>query len=184
MREFEEKSHDGKEETLKFGHESSGNIRMLGSWIGHRQDLKNRKKRAGGLWAKIKPRLWKSNMSKVQQAKVVEACVESGLLFDVAVRTWYVSEIKSLQSWVDKCYRYIWSNKKGPPLIEMQLKEVNMQDVRNQLQVKSVRWKVEKRALERIGHVLRMDDGNNTKVAVLVWYAELENEPKMPRQKT
>ena len=84
MRQFEEKSNDGKEEeTLNFG--TDQDTRVLGCWIGFKADMK---KRAGGLWAKIKPQLWKSRPRKVQQATVVEACVESGFLFDAAVRTW------------------------------------------------------------------------------------------------
>ena len=38
----------------------------------------------------------------------------------------------------------------------MQEDGYNMQDIRNELNVKSVRWKIEKRVLERIGHVFRM----------------------------
>ena len=43
--------------------------------------------------------------------------VESGI-FDCATRPWYSGEIKSLQFWIDKNYRHIWSNKKGPPLFQ------------------------------------------------------------------
>lgn len=42
-----------------------------------------------------------------------------------------------------------------------------MQDVRNRLGVRSIRWKTEKRVLERIDHVMRMEDGRITKEAVL-----------------
>ena len=51
----------------------------------------------------------------------------------------------------------------------MQEEGYNMQDVRNELGVKSVRWKIEKRVLERIGHVMRMEDDRTTKAVVLGW---------------
>ena len=55
----------------------------------------------------------------------------------------------------------------------------NMQDIQNILDVKSIRWrKVEKRTLERLGHVLRMDGQRPTKIAVLGWLTELEKLPK------
>ena len=54
-----------------------------------------------------------------------------------------------------------------------------MYDVRSELGVKSVRWKVEKRVLERIGHVLRMGDERLTKACVLGWMKELEGFQKL-----
>ena len=75
-------------------------------------------------------------------------------------------------------YRYVWSRGNKPPLIQMQEEGVNMYDVRRTLGVKSIRWKVEKRCLERIGHVLRMDDGRMVKAVVLGWMEGLEVFPK------
>ena len=61
-----------------------------------------------------------------------------------------------------------------------------MADVRKELGVRLVRWKIEKRILKRIGHVMRMGDERMTKVAVLGWLAELERWPKLKggRRKT
>ena len=53
-----------------------------------------------------------------------------------------------------------------------------MVDVRRELGVKSLRWKIEKRCLERIGHVLRMDDSRMVKAVVLGWMDKLEEWPK------
>ena len=186
MNWFEERSNDDKEKYLKFGDEESKGIRMLGCWVGRNHDTKNRKKRAGAAWAKVKTRLRKTLVSKRFQAKITEVCVESCLLFDSATRSWSVSEINQLQKFMDKCYRHIWSNKRGPPLKEMQKAGMNMQDVRNSLDVKSIRWKIEKRSLERLGHVMRMEDQRTTKAAILGWYEELENRPKTKghKQKT
>ena len=44
MRRFEEKYHDGKEEHLALGTAAGGETRMLGTWVGRRQDLNQRKK--------------------------------------------------------------------------------------------------------------------------------------------
>merc|ERR1711989_49033 len=114
-------------------------------------DVNNRIKRANGLWWKVEGWLKSSRLSKKWQGRVVEACVESSLLYDCHARVWYKRDMKKLQKWVDKCYRYVWSNRNGEPLRQMEARGVNMQDVRVCLGVKSVRWKIEKRVLERIG---------------------------------
>ena len=44
MRRFEEKCHDGKEEHPALGTAAGGKTRMLGTWVGRRQDLNQRKK--------------------------------------------------------------------------------------------------------------------------------------------
>ena len=53
-----------------------------------------------------------------------------------------------------------------------------MQDIRNILNVKLIRRKVEKRTQKRIGQVLRIDSQKPTKIAVLGWLTELEKWPK------
>ena len=103
------------------------------------------------------------------QARVVQACVESSLLYDCQARVWYKKDLKRLQSWVDRCYRYVWSKGRGQPLRQLQERGVNMFDVRRSLGVKSVGIKVEKRVLERIGHVMRMGNERLTKAVVLGW---------------
>lgn len=183
MGEFEEKNNEDKEEEHMFGKEECDGTRMLGCWMGPKEDGRNRIKRANGLWHKVKAQLKNSRVSKRMQARIVEACVESGLLFDCSVRTWWIADIKKLQSWIDRCYRYIWSNKHEPPLRQMEREGQNMQDIRNRLGVRSVRWKIEKRVLERIGHVMRMEDGRITKAAVLGWFGELEEWRKAPGRK-
>ena len=49
MRTWEEKSNEGKEEKLEFATEEGGEKRILGSWLEPKQDLQNRKVRAGAL---------------------------------------------------------------------------------------------------------------------------------------
>ena len=120
------------------------------------------------------------------QAKIVEACVESSMLFDCQARTWRVKEIKRMQGVVDRAYRYVWGNKNKPPLMQMREEGKNMEDVRKELGVRSLRWKIEKRVLERIGHVFRMEDGRLVKSMVLGWVEQLERWARVPggRRKT
>ena len=183
MNMFEEKNNDDKEEHLNFGREDSKKIRMLGCYMGVEWDTSQRVKRSGATWIKVKNRLKGSKLSKKMQAKIIEACVESTLLFDCQTRTWHLSEINKLQRTMDKKYRYLWSKKIKPPLIQMQEEGYNMQDIRNELGVKSVRWKIEKRVLERIGHVMRMEDDRTTKAVVLGWMEDLEGRDKVPGRK-
>ena len=156
MDKFEERNNEDKEEEIIFGTEESNKIRILGSYLGPGEDVKQRLKRAGATWVKVKSRLKGSRLSKKTQARIVEATVESTLLFDAQARTWQVNELKKIQSCVDKMYRHVWSRKTKPPLIQMEEEGKNMQDLRNELGLRSIRWKVEKRCLERIGHVMRM----------------------------
>ena len=86
--------------------------RMLGSYICRKEDVKQRIKRAG-----TARKLKGSRMSKRMQARVVQACVESTLLFDVQVKTWRIGDLKIMQRTMDKMYRYIWSRKNRPSLI-------------------------------------------------------------------
>ena len=183
MSMFEERNNDDKEEHLDFGTDESANIRMLGSWMGESNDTSQRLKRGGAAWMKVKHRLKGSKMSKRMQARIVEACVESTVLFDCQARTWQIGEIKKLQSMMDKRYRQIWSRGTGPPLMQMQQEGKNMFDVRKDLGVKSLRCKIEKRVLERIGHVMRMKDDRIVKVTVLGWMEDLEATEKLPGKK-
>ena len=69
------------------------------------------------------------------------------------------------------------------PLIEMQDRHINMDDVRTRLGVKSIRCRIEKRVLERIGHVLGKGNDRITKAVVLGWWEKLEGREKKVRKK-
>ena len=183
MNEWEERNNDAKEEVLEFGTNEGANVRVLGSWMNASTDVQNRIKRANGLWWRVKGWLKSSRLTKKWQGRVVEACVESSLLYDCQARVWYKCDMKRLQKWMDKCYRYVWSNRNGEPLRQMEARGVNMYDVRACLGVKSVRYKIEKRVLERIGHVVRMEDDRLTKAMVFGWYEGLEGKEKMRGRK-
>ena len=183
MSKWEERDNAEKEEVLEFGTEEGANVRVLGSWLGTKEDISNRKRRAGMLWGRVKEWLKGTKLSKRWQARIVAACVESSLLYDSQVRVWYKRDLKSLQQFMDKCYRYVWSERNGEPLRQMERMGVNMQDVRKRLGVKSVSWKIEKRVLERIGHVVRMGNERLTKVMVFGWYEKLEGTEKMKGRK-
>ena len=183
MDKFEERNNEDKEEEIVFGTEDSNKIRILGCYLGPTEDVRQRVKRAGATWVKIKARLKGSRLSKKIQARVVEATVESTLLFDASTRTWQVRELKKMQSTVDKMYRHVWSRKTKPPLRQMEEESKNMQDLRNELGLKTVRLKVEKRCLERIGHIMRMEDDRMVKAVVLGWMEDLEGVTKKKGKK-
>ena len=65
----------------------------------------------------------------------------------------------------------------------MEREHKNMEDIRNELRVQTVKWKIEKRVMERIGHVMRMDDTRTTKAATLGWLEGLEHIDKCPGKK-
>ena len=112
-----------------------------------------------------------------------EGCIESTLLFNAAVRPFHQREIKVMQTFVDKKYRYIWSEKKGESLRQMQEQGLNMTDIRKALEVSTIRNKIEKAHLMRMGHTLRMSDDRIVKQAVLGWNQGLENLHKSRRKR-
>lgn len=183
MKQFEELTNVDKEENLIFGSEQSEDIRMLGTWLGRKTDMKHRIQRAGKAWATIRKRFTKCRLSKITQAKVFEACIESTLLFNAAVRPFHQKEIKAMQTFVDKKYRYIWSEKNGEPLRQMQEQGINMADIRKTLKVSTIRNKIEKAHLMRMGHILRMSDDRIVKQAVLGWNQDLENLHKSRKKR-
>ena len=120
-----------------------------------------------------------SRLSKRWQGRIVQACVESSLLYDCQARVWYKRDVNKLQRWMDKCYRYVWSDRNGEPLRQMAERHENMTDVRQRLGIKSVEWKIERRVLERIGHVLRMVNDRLTKAVVLGRWEGLESRGRL-----
>ena len=107
---FEERSNDQKEDCLDFWMEESESIGVLGSWVGTKEDVNMRLRRAGGLWAKVEEQLKNTRLSKRSQARIVQARVESALLFDCEARVWWEKDVMRWQKWMDKCWRYVWNN--------------------------------------------------------------------------
>ena len=80
-----------------------------------------------------------------------EDCVESTMLFNCNTKPIYKSKVKQLQKAMDRRYRLIWVSGNKEPLREMEVKHVNMWDVRRQLGVESFCTKIE------IAHFRRID---------------------------
>ena len=80
-------------------------------------------------------------------------------------------------------YRYVWSSKNKSPLRQMEEQHKNMQDVCNELGIKSLRLKIEKRVLQRIGHIMRMDDSRLVKNVTLGWMEDFERYDKIQERK-
>ena len=157
-----------EDEVLYFGTNEDGSVRVLGSWVCVEADMNNWIRRANGLWRKVKKRLKSLRQTKKWQGRVI----------DCHARVWYKRDIGKLQSWIDKCYRYVWSNRKAKSKRQMEAREVNMHDARMCLCAKSVRWKVEYRVLERMGRIVRMQNNRITSVMVIGWYEGLEAKAK------
>ena len=116
MGRWEERNNEDKEDVLEFGREEGDEVRILGSWMGEKEDVRNRIKRAGMVWGNVKGWLKGSRLSKRWQERIVQACVESSLLYDCQARVWYKRDVNKLQRWMDICYRYVWSDRNGEPL--------------------------------------------------------------------
>ena len=166
--ECEEKCHDGKEENVSFESGEIANTRMLGTRIGLKEDVEARLKRGYHSWSKVKQWLWKSNLGKRTRAIFVQGVVDSTPLFDNNTRAWTKGAVRRLQSLVDKCYRHVWSGGKGQPLRRIDAS----QKTRTGHSLASIRTKPETRALERLGHILRMPQERLVKRVVLGQWME------------
>ena len=111
---------------MRFGEESAEKIRMLGLFIGRGVDVEERLKRMRKSSFILRKRLKNSKPSKRHHAKIVELCMESSGLFICSIRPRHAAEMRKLQRYVYKLYRYIWNNEKKQPLREIQEKGVNM----------------------------------------------------------
>ena len=77
MGRWEERNNEDKGEVLEFGTEEGDEVRILGSWMGEKEDVRNRIRRAGMLWGNVMGWLKGSRLSKRWQGRIVQACVES-----------------------------------------------------------------------------------------------------------
>ena len=93
---------------LDFCMGESESIRVLESWVGMKEDVNMRLRRAGGSWAKVKEQLNNTRLSKRWQARIAQAWVESALLFDCQARVWWKKNVMRLQKWMDKCWQYMY----------------------------------------------------------------------------
>ena len=184
MLKYEEVRHDGKKESIMFGSEAADRTRMLGTLIGRKEDINARIKRGYHAWSKAKKWLWKSTLSKRTKAVIVQAVVESTMLFDCSVRPWTTTDISKLHRVADIAYRKVWNNGKGLALYRMQKEGVNSFEIRRQLGITSIRQKMETRALERIGHVTRMPDTRTVKKITLGNWTEIGERPKNGKNNT
>ena len=179
---FEERTNDAKEERARLGSMEANNIRMLGVYLGRKEDIFQRLRRGALIFARIRKRFTKSRLSKRTQALVLDTCVENTMLFNRNTRPFYKSEVKQLQRAMDRRYRLIWGSGNKEPLKEIEKKHVNMWDVRRQHGVESIHTKIEIAHLRCIGHVLRLPDDRLVKKIVLGWNAELEGLTKAKRR--
>ena len=106
------------------------------------------------------------------------------MLFDSKRKNWSKSDMNKLQTVVDKAYQLIWNNGKGLALIRMEQEKTNMWEVRRQLQIKSIRTKIETRTLERIGHVIRMPNERIVKRVVMGQWTEGKGKPTSSKNNT
>ena len=106
--------------------------------------------------------------------------MEVTLSFNCQARTWTGKELNKLQKFMDACFRQVWSKNNKAPLRQMQDEGKIMEDMRMELGVRSIQRKVEKRVLERIGHVMRMGDNCMVKGVVMGWWNKLEEVDRVP----
>ena len=75
---------------------------------GHERGCEYEVRRVGGLWAKVKEQLKNTRLSKRWQARIVQVCVESGLLFDCQARVWWKKDrVIGMGNFSGKCRRVV-----------------------------------------------------------------------------
>ena len=91
---FEERTNDAKEEKARLETMEANNIKMLGVYIGRKEDISQRLKRGALTFARIRKRFTNSRLSKRTQALVLDTCVESTMLFNCNTKPFYKSKVK------------------------------------------------------------------------------------------
>ena len=104
MGRWEERNNEDKEEVLEFGTEEGDEVRILGSWMGEREDVKNRIRRAGMLWGNVRGWLKGSRLSKRWQGRIVQACV---CYCNFTGSCTYLYRIKSLYIIIYLSFKYL-----------------------------------------------------------------------------
>ena len=82
---LEETTNDAKEKRARLGTVEANNIRMLGVYLGRKEDISQRLKRGVLIFAMIGKRFTKSLLSKRTQALVLDTCVRA-LCFSIATQ--------------------------------------------------------------------------------------------------
>ena len=172
---FEEKCHPANEEHLDFGRKEAEGIRMLGTYIGRKKDVDMRINRIMNACFLVRKRIKGAKLTKRTQ-DCGSMCRVNGA-FGRTDSTEFQNEINRIQRNVDRIYRYIWSEKKEPPL-KMAKNIVNIFEVRSQLAVDRIETKITRRALQRVGHVLRMDNKRPAKKVIIGWPAKERDQEK------
>ena len=153
MSRSEGKCHPDKEEHVYFGEKASETAK----------DTHERLKMGRQAVWKVRKRLMRIRLSRKAPVAIVETVVELSPLFDCGIRPSGISEVTMLQRVVDEAYRYIWSRKNRGPTKQQRKKEnISMFEVRKVLNAAHLRSRIEKRSLQRIGHMLRMDNSRTT----------------------
>ena len=140
---------------------------MLVNCIGRKEDVAARNQRGHHAFGKTRKWFWGTPLSRRTRVLIVQAVVEATLLFDCNTRPWAKNETKKTQGMVDQCYRRIWCNGRSQPFRLMEKGGVNAYSVRRTLGIDSIRLKIEKRTLGRIGHIMRMSNERLVKIVVL-----------------
>ena len=73
-----------------------------------------------------------------------------------------------MQSKMERCHRYIWSSTNKPLLREIEENRKNRWDGR-ETKTSPVRSKVDRRSLERFGHVIRIPEHRTTEQVTFGW---------------
>ena len=96
-------------ETLPAGHHH--HVRMLGAWIdtdgGARMDTTMRIRAAAKVWSKLRKPLVHSGLTLKVQGQVFASAVLGSLLYASAVRVWLREDLTRIQTFANRCIRYM-----------------------------------------------------------------------------
>ena len=76
----------------------------------------------------------------------------------------------------------MWNRRTRPPPVQADREGKNTSDVKREPGARMLRWKIEKRVLERIKHLMMMEDDGMTKAVMLGWKKEQEKWEKFIRR--
>ena len=136
------------------------NAKLLGSYLeadgGFTRECAHRTSRAAMVWVKLKKKMLIARLGLKTKGRLFIAAVIASLMYGTEVRGVSEKEIKKLQTFVNKCERFLVY---GPCQALKEMKgSATQTDVKVKLGTLTVKLELDNRTIRYLGHLVRMPD--------------------------
>ena len=147
-------------ETLPAGHQH--HVRMLGAWIdtdgGTRMDTTVRIRAAAKVWSKLRKPLVNSGLPLKEQGHATLSAVLGSLLYASEVRVWLREDLTRIQTFSNRCIRYMVYAKRKVGSRQMKENHWRMTDLYDWTGVEVLEVYITLRTLRYLSSLAKYDD--------------------------